>query len=73
MGRLLVHDRILGRPTAVDRTQELEGAHGSESRASVVVAMGRNEERGKEAGQLELPEMSVLEELSFVNQKSGDT
>lgn len=43
--------------------------NGSESRGSVVAAR-RHEE--KEAGQLELPETSVLREIRYVNHVSGD-
>lgn len=57
---------MLRRPAASEQTQEREGAHGSESRVTVVVA-GMHEE---EVGQIEFPQTSVLGEVNFVDQVS---
>lgn len=61
-----VRGRMLRQPAASEQTQEWEGAHGSESRVTVVVARMHEEE----AGQIEFPQTSVLGEVKFVDQVS---
>lgn len=61
-GRLLSRGRRLGRPAEGERgerTQEREGAHGSESRASVLAARTHEDE------EIGLPGRSVLGKFSL--------
>lgn len=62
----LARGRMLQRPAASEQTQGREGAHGSESRVTVVVVWMHE----VEAGQTELPQAWVLGEVNFLDQIS---